>query len=387
MRRWTAFALSAALFLAACERVTAPKALQIADETEQRLMQQWNPAVIRQLYDAETMLNPFWPDPERSMIALTKDGETEQLNAVVIDRVYVPPEGEGAPVSRRSFVAWLPNASYGVLATTESNVDESGPIASYYSDYDPLHPRSRLVAPHANQQDWWLGREGTISIEPKETHSRCPFGNGGGDADEDVSHRVTCDVAMYVVQLDGDLVRRSDEENHLIPESMKRHHRIIVAQQRVKGLRFTVRCHPTELIEQSSFQSGCTANNYAFMFWRSDTLFAHSLGVELTNMKPLPEGQKGGYVYGYTLRAGSEKRPDGPRVVRWTVSYPDGALVEKDSLLEYTGFPERDSPWLDQCTSRMGYGGRRQCLVQPWGHPKSRSRYGIFVVDVEDAAR
>jgi len=150
MRRRIALYFSVAALLAACERVTAPKALQIADETEQKLMQDWNPAVIRQLYDAESMMNPFWPDPERSMIALTKDGETEQLNAAVIERVYVPPDGEGAVLSRRSFVAWLPNASYGILAVTESGDDESDAMANYNSAGDALHPRPQLVAPHAN---------------------------------------------------------------------------------------------------------------------------------------------------------------------------------------------------------------------------------------------
>jgi len=386
MRRRIALYFSVAALLAACERVTAPKALQIADETEQKLMQDWNPAVIRQLYDAESMMNPFWPDPERSMIALTKDGETEQLNAAVIERVYVPPDGEGAVLSRRSFVAWLPNASYGILAVTESGDDESDAMANYNSAGDALHPRPQLVAPHANEQDWWLGRSGSVKIEPEETGARCPFGNGGGDADEDISHRVSCDVAKYTVQLDGNLVRRLEAENHLMPEALKRHHRITVAPQRVKGIRFTIRCD-TSLNWRSSFQSACSTNNSAFMFWRSDTLFAHSLGVAVAQMKPLPEGQRAGYVYGRTLRTGSEKRPDGPRVIRWTLSYPNGALVEKDSLLDYTGFPDRDEPWLQQCTSRMGYGGRRQCLVEPWGHPKSRSRYDVFVVDVEDASR
>jgi hypothetical protein len=386
MRPRTVFCVGAAALLAACERVTAPKALQIADDTEQKLMRDWNPAVIRQLYDAESMLNPFWPDSGRSMIALTKDGETEQLNAAVIERVYVPPDGEGAPASRRSFVAWLPNASYGILAATESGAEESGALANYSSANDPLHPGATLVAPHANEQDWWLGRAGTVAIEPKETGSACPFGNGGGDAEEDVSHLVTCDVAMYTVRLDGDLVRRLDAENHLMPETMKRHHRIIVAPQRVKGIRFTIRC-ATSLNWRSSFQGGCFANNSALMFWRTDTLFARSLNVDVAEMKPLPEGQTAGYVYGRTLRPGSEKRPEGPRVVRWTVSYPNGALVERDSLLDYADFPPRDVPWLQQCTAGMGYGGRRQCLVQPWGHPKSRSPFAVFVVDVEDAGR
>src|ERR1051326_4633471 len=146
MRPRTMFCVGAAAILAACERVTAPKALQIADDTEQKLMRDWNPAVIRQLYDAERMLNPFWPDSGRSMIALTRDGETEQLNAVVIEHVYVPPDGEGAPASRRSFVAWLPNASYGILAATESGAEESGALANYNSANDPLHPRATLVA-------------------------------------------------------------------------------------------------------------------------------------------------------------------------------------------------------------------------------------------------
>ena len=78
-------------------------------------------------------------------------------------------------------------------------------------------------------------------------------------------------------------------------------------------------------------------------------------------------------------------RPPGSRVLRWTVSYPDGSVLERDSTIDYPGRPI-DRPWLDDCAKGVKYGGRRQCLVPESGLAK-KSAYGVLVLTMEDDAR
>jgi hypothetical protein len=309
--------------------------MEIADNTEQKLWKEWNRAVLGQIAMAENDFNPGWPDSARSMVLVSKDDEAEQFNALVIDRVFVPPKGFGEPVSRRSFIAWLPNASYGVLAITESSDHTVGTFANYdrLRENDELHPRTLLVAPHARTEDWWLGREGRVVIEPLESSTTCPFGNGGG---ADSTGLLTCDVVTYTVQLEGELVRRLDARNSLIPEALKQRHRLAVPSQRVRGIRFTIHCHPTEIVWQSPYQLGCTN---PFIFWRNNALFARSLGVDISQMKRLNHVDNE-REYGRTVQAGSDRQPDGPRTVRWKLYDTDGTLVDQDTRLDYTPSPE-----------------------------------------------
>jgi hypothetical protein len=337
---------------------------------------------------AENDFNPWWPDSTRSRVLVSKDDEAEQFNAVVIDRVFVPPKGFGEPLSRRTFIAWLPTAKYGVLALTESSDHGVGTFANYDKprESDELHPQTLLVAPHARTEDWWLGRRGRVIIEPLESSTTCPFPNGGADS----TGLLTCGVATYTVQIDGELVRRLDAQNSLIPDALKQRHRLAVPSQRVRGIRFTIHCHPTEIVWQSPYQLGCTN---PFIFWRNNALFARSLGVDIAQMKRLDQAGSGG-EYGRTVQAGSDTQPDEPRTVRWKLYDTDGTLVDQDTRIDYTPSPEfkptNDQSWLHyellRCADGLGYGGRRQCLIDQGGHSRRRSSYGLFVLDIEEAA-
>ena len=374
----------AAVCVTACNRdVTAPRALEIADAAEQQLSQNWNSAVLGQLYSAENFFNIGWPNPDSTTIWLSKDGATDQLTATVIERVYVPPKGEGMPISRRSLVAWRHDANYGLVAVTETHADESGRFGEHGFDSDFLNPRPWFVAPSAQKEDWWLGRIGKVRIEPQKTGDTCPFGNGG-DTEEERSGRVTCNVATYVVELEGELLRQHDIDNGLLPEALKPRHHITVTTQRVNGIRFTVRCHPADLVTGTQIYLGCTES--PLRFWRSNELFTASLGVDVKQMKRLGDRLNPLPVYGRTLIQGNEKSPGGSRLVRYTESYPDGTVIERGSADVALNLPA-DETWLEQCARGMGYGGRRQCLVVPFGHPKMQSRYGVFVVDMEEVAR
>lgn len=167
------------------------------------------------------------------------DGATDSIGAVVVERVYVPPDGHGMPFARHSLVAFPQNTSYGILALTEDNADDRRGLDAY-EGADQLNPHPVLAVAHSRMEEWWIPRAWHVAIEPIETGASCPFAlddNTGTD-----SGRVTCRLATFNVQLNGELVRRLDAVNSLLPETLKQNHRLDVAPQRVKGIRFTIRC-------------------------------------------------------------------------------------------------------------------------------------------------
>jgi hypothetical protein len=318
----------------------------------------------------------------RSTILVSTDEATQPIEAVVIERVFVPPAGQGLPFSRRSLVAIPQNLEYGILAVTSTNADEHN-IAEF--DADDLNPRPSLVVTRERDEDWWIPRSGRVEIAPLSASSACPFENGGYEAALDSARRVTCDVTTYLLNTEGELVRRLDAKNSLLPESMKQHHHIFVAPQRVNGIRFTVRCpakDPARVLNTEWYLMACAGN--PINFWRSNKLFASSLGVDVTKMEPVHVGYTT-QAYGRNVREGSDTKPSESRVLRWTLSYPDGSVLERDSTIDYPARPI-DRPWLDDCAKGVKYGGRRQCLVPESGLAK-RSAYGVLVLDMEDVAR
>lgn len=130
-----------------------------------------------------------------------------------------------------------------------------------------------------------------------------------------------------MVQAHGDLVRRFDAENKLVPDQFKQHHQIVVLPQQVTGIRFIVHCPDRDPYSLSRFEDRYTAGcgGYTFKFWRSNELFASSLGVDVAQMKC--EKNWTPMICGRTWRAGTPRRPEGPRMVRWTLSNPDGTEV------------------------------------------------------------
>lgn len=381
MRRRSLFCLFAAVALSACDRVTAPRALEIADQVEQNLWRSWDPTSLGGFPIAEGFLN-VWQSPGDSSTVLTSiDNGTEALDAAVIERVFIPPKGEGAPLSSRELVVWARNGSYGILAHTETHAAD-GTISEYDNEDDLLNPRPVLVVPHPLLDDWWIPRAGEVTIEPLNVGTSCPFNNGGSDAEADKSRRVTCDLGTYDVELEGELVRRADAKNTLLPESMKRHHRLILARQRVKGIRFTVVCHPTELILMTPIYGGCLS--HPLVFWRNNALFSPSLGVDISQMTRL--GGLTPATYGRTRRAGSDRVADGSHVIRWTVSQPNGVVLDHGSVTDNIGLPN-DRPGLAECANGLRSDGRRQCLIPEIGYPKGTSRYRVLVLDIESAAR
>jgi hypothetical protein len=286
------------------------------------------------------------------------------------------------PFSRRSLVAIPQTLDYGILAVTSTNADEHN-IAEF--DADDLNPRPSLVVTRERDEDWWIPRSGRVEIAPLSAGSACPFENGGYDAAADSSGRVSCNVTTYLVNAEAELVRRLDAKNSLLPESMKQRHRIFVSPQRVNGIRFTVRCPATDpalVLRTEWYLTACAGN--PVNFWRGNKLFASSLGVDVTKMEHVHVGYFT-FAYGRSVREGSDTRPQGSRVLRWTLSYPDGSVLERDSTIDYPGKPI-DRPWLDDCAKGVQYGGRRQCLVPESGLAK-RSAYGVLVLDMEDNAR
>jgi hypothetical protein len=372
--------LLAGLFLSACERVTAPKALEIADDLEHQVWHGKLPS-----FHGSELSNAWLNFKGRSTILVSTDESTQPIEAVVIERVFVPPAGQGMPFSRRSLVAIPRTLDFGILAVTSTNADERN-LAEFNAD--DLNPRPSLVVARERNEDWWIPGSGRVEIAPVSAGSACPFENSGVDVAADSSGRVTCNVSTYLVHAEGELVRRRDAENALLPEAMKQRHRIFLAPQQVNGIRFTIRCpekDPVSALGKTWYGIDCAGN--PVQFWRSNTLFARSLGVDVTKM----ERASVRYVtstYVRTLREGSEKQPPGSRVIRWTLSYPDGTVMERDSTIDYSPDLVRpDRGLLMDCARGLLYGGRRQCILPQAGLPKWQSPYGVYVLDMEDAAR
>jgi hypothetical protein len=91
-------------------------------------------------------------------------------------------------------------------------------------------------------------------------------------------------MTTYDVQLVGELVRRVDAQNSLLPEAMKQRHNILVARQRVKGIRFTVRCPDALLSALGTTWYGISCSK-PLVFWRSNALSSRSLGVDVRQME------------------------------------------------------------------------------------------------------
>lgn len=384
MRRRTPFCLLA-LSLSACERVTAPQALVAVDKVEETLWRDWTPDAIQSANEGN--FYGVWKSlGDSSSIVVVNNGATDRLHAAVIERVFIPPPGGGAPFSRRSLVAWSEHVSYGLLAVTQTSPSEHSTITSQVDD-DPLRPRPVLVAPRARNEDWWIPGSGTLTIDRQPTTSQCPFANGHDEVGKpEIPTMLTCEVGTYIVEANGDLVRRFDAENKLVPDQFKQHHQIVVGPQQVQGIRFIVHCPDRDPMSMSRYSdrylTGC--GNYPFPFWRSNDLFAPSLGVDIAQMKCEKNWQP--MICGHTLRAGRFPRPDGPRMVRWTLSYPDGTVKERgaDTAL----FADEDHVWLAECSAYdVFFGGRRQCLIPEMTVPKWRSRYRMLVLDMEEGSR
>ena len=366
----------------ACDRVTAPRALQIADDTERTLWQNWTPSSLGAAASDMNAINAWMASSDRTSLLVSVDGATESIGAVVVERVYVPPDGHGMPFARRSLVAFPQNTNYGILALTEDNADDRRGLDDH-EGADQLNPHPALAVAHARMEDWWIPRAGHLVIEPSETGASCPFALDDNSATD--SGRVTCRLATFNVQLNAELVRRLDAQNSLLPETLKQHHRLEVAPQRVKGIRFTIRC-PRDVmgaLGKSWYGLACYG---PFGFWRNSSLFARSLDVDVTQMQP-QTAPGSSYTYYRTVRAGSGST-DGAHLVRWTMSYPDGGVIARDST---TSFPEISTSaypfWLVQdCARGMLPGERRQCLSDLGYDPKGRLRYRVAVLDVEDVA-
>ena len=366
--------------------MTAPRALQIADETERGLWQNWTPNSLGAALGEMSAINAWMASGDRSGTIVSLDGGTDSIGAVVVERVYLPADGHGIPFARRSLVAFPQNTSYGILALTENNADDRRGLDGN-EHTDDLNPHPALTVARPREEDWWIPRSGHVVIEPVETGAVCPFALDGGDVAADSAGRVTCHLAIFNVRLAGEFVRRLDAQNSLIPEALKQHHRLDVAPQRVKGIRFTVKCPVDALDGLGKSWYGLTCFG-PFRFWRNSSLFARSLDVDITQMQPLTT-MGSSYRYYRTLRAGSRLSIGDPHTVRWTMSYPDGSLIVRDSMTRLSELATSTYPyWLVQdCARGMLSGERRQCLVDLGFDPKNQLRYRIAVLDIEDVTR
>jgi len=374
------------LVLTACERVTAPKALEIADKMEENLSRHWSPRSIDLVLNEPGALNAWFDSKDRSTIFAAKDGPVDQIGAIVVERVYLPPSGYGASLSRRTLMAMPKGEDYGILAHTETNASDRRGLNGFdnFRITDELNPQASLAVLVARDEDWWTPRSGSVVIEPVESGVKCPLAMDGGNSEKG---RVTCDLAIYDVQLDGEFVTRGDAANTLLPESMKRRHYLSVPPQHVNGIRFTIHCPDKDLeslLGTTWYGIECTD---PIPFWRNNDLFAGPLGVDVTEFE---SHSRTPHTYVRTLQRGNDKYPPDYRgLVRYTLSHPDGSIVARDTLsllAQHLSFAY--DQWLtEDCTHDFKYVERRQCLVNLGFYPKGPGRLMVGIVDLESIVK
>lgn len=388
------------LSVAACERVTAPEALKVADRIEAEVAQgrfdnfhkllMFGADVGPVPFGQRARGAPFVPVTQTASLFVERDGGTEPVNAFVIERVYVPYDDAGTPVRRRTLVVWPDSFEYSLVARTENgarSIDRNGFYPEMGSDH--LHPASGVRLARPRDEDSWIGRSGSISIEPAGADSACPqFSTAPG---AEPAERVDCHATTFSVRVDAELDRAGDTTLARLT-GIPTVHRFRVVEQRVPGLRFTVHCAKLDFktLDWSKVDINSPCNSHPEAFWRNDTLFAPRLGVHIADFTHI--GPPGSSIIARTIERGQPAAPGTiPRgYLRWTAYMPNGKLVVSDSA-SIAHLSSRDAMPVDSLArtdpfnslETLDPGGIREYLAPAWIYVPGSGQLGMVVVRVE----
>jgi hypothetical protein len=358
-----------ALLVAACERVTAPKALEIVDNLERKLESGGLMSIQNYLEMTQNAGVSLFDFHGRSLLGVMRDGSMEQLNAVVVERVYLPPDSGGTAIVRRTLFAWPDSAQFAIVALSELHPGDVG-TSQYFDPNERLSPPAVLTVHFPKKEDLWIPRSGVVDIAAVAPEGSCPLRVTQYDYPR--PDPISCELASFAVQIHGDLVREADTHSALLASLVKRH-QVLITSQRVHGVRFTVDCSKAKPIEKGGTLR-CFDN---LGFWRADSLFAKSLGVDVSRTKNKP----GTSLYYRQIRPGHGTSADGDWVLRWTVSAPNGRTIVRDSITHQRVLPQL--PPYDFLLWETGVGGRRQYILAADEILPSAKPTEIVVVDVE----
>lgn len=362
-----------ALLVAGCERVTAPKALEIVDTLERKLEAGGLMSIQSFLEHTNNPGVSLFDFHGRSLLGVMRDGSMEQLNALVVERVYLPADSVGAPKVRRTLFAWPDSADFAIVAMSELHPGDVG-TSQYFDPNERLSPPAVLTVHFQKKEDIWIPRSGVVDIRAGASEGSCPLRVTQYDYRPDP---ISCELVSFPVEVRGELVRERDTQTALIAALVPRH-QIVVTSQRVHGVRFTVDCSKAK----PPFKGGSLSCVSDLSFWRDNSLFARSLGVDVRKIKNKP----GSDLHFRQIRPGHGSNPTGDWMIRWTASAPDGRTLLRDSVGPSRALP-LPLPWYDFLLWETGAGGKRQYLLPAADMFPSAKPSEIVVLDVEWVTR
>jgi hypothetical protein len=384
----------------ACDRPTAPEALDMALATRRQLEagDLEAAAKLRTMLSAAPMLwtnfdnvkNPGDDFPVRAVI----DSSARALSAFVVEVIYVPPLPHGKPFVERMFHAWPRDTSFGVFGVATAAISEPAPVrARRWGPREAEGPWAMVMVHYPRPvRPWVIDGETTIHIasagigQPCAWRARKVVEMGFRHAD------VKCQLAVYRVDMSGVFVAEADTGKAEDQRAALRH-QLSAKAERVPGMRFTVRCPDVPISSVSTADAdlqqvvgGCVDN--PFKYWQDNSLFAAHLGVDIGSMKyrvqTLNFGshtlyRDGGVAIGPPPFTESSQ-PKEPWLIRWTAYAPDGTVVRKDSVV--TGTPPNN--WGPAgAVIGLSPGIQRRLLVPESGFRYPPSDYGVVILDVE----
>lgn len=305
-----------AWLLAACERPTAPEARDIARSVEQKLAR-GDLRGVQEMFWTFGRAGRFWGGPKSNIapLAITRDGRTEEVNGVVVEEVFVPHDGVGKPLVRRTLAGWPDDLEFAVYVASEA-----GPFRSPAPPHGRRSnvPANNVMVHRRDTLRTWIAQGAVVRIDEPVIERRC---DGLRDSLSTVlTDTVTCHIGLYQVAVRSELLARPDHESRL-RRGLARVHQLVIAPQQMPGVRFTTQCsaepgmrEPLECLDP-------------FLFWRDNDQYAPSLGIDVARFEPTSNGTGAWYV------ERSQNSDPGPAwITGWTVHTPDGRLVEQGTV-------------------------------------------------------
>jgi hypothetical protein len=364
-RRILALAAACAI-AAACDQPTAPQAREEIEKTELAVLSGGPQLDFRlgQMFADAGGPGVLATGKFNDLVTVQRDGSPVRYVGTVIERVYLPPPSVGGkPIVKRLLLAWDRESRRGLaIAADEAATVVALPTKTLLDDNsaDRLwSPRAFVIQNEQNGRQAWFGTEGQVAIIPGPTVGECPFKNTDPLAyfpSLGTSSKVgsICQQLQYTVSVAATLEkRRAVDDAGLFDRFRRSHMDVRLIGQSVSGSRIVTQC-PDSLDMQMFPPMECMGY---VGFWRDQSLFAPSIGLDVSRLRSPPHGM--GEPYYDIINDGTGKAfaccSQSNAAVRYAVYAPNGTLIHsaiapramRDSILQKL-------PWLDLQIFRDG---------------------------------
>jgi hypothetical protein len=311
MHKSAAIALGLSLALAGCREPTAPEMHTIAKSVEQKFAA-GDLRGVHQMFMSIGSAGDAWglPEAQNEAMHILRDGVPMVINGFVFEEIFVPPNGGGRPLIRRSVAGWPKDFAFAVFAVSDIHPGTATPNPDG-SDMRHSGFTNMLMHIRGDSLGAWVPHGGTVDIGESVLDRECGRSTTvvpRGHAPE----RVTCHLALFDVSVKGELITERERRARVIP-SVEHRHRLEIPRQRLPGIRFVTTCPPRP--DRSNWECG-----HPFWFWRDNALYAPALGIDIGRMKLLEGGL-------YAIETWADGRQPESFIVHWSLHTPDGAVV------------------------------------------------------------